>query len=140
VLHGPYWLSYQLNRALTHNNNVSEKWYPTLLPGWNVESLRDTPVWWYTGGWDDPKAVVEEPVEVFEVGGGAGGWVHPPTLSMYTHTHTHSSTHTQQYTHAHSSTHMHKAVHTQTESYTHAHSVTHTQDSFPHSCFNKTKR
>ena len=33
------------------------------FPEWNVDSLRDTPIWWYTGGKeDDPKAVVPEPV------------------------------------------------------------------------------
>mmetsp|Transcript_20510 Transcript_20510/g.33243 ORF Transcript_20510/g.33243 Transcript_20510/m.33243 type:complete len:250 (+) Transcript_20510:257-1006(+) len=36
------------------------------FPNWNIESLRETPIWWYNGGQDDPKAVVEEPTEVFD--------------------------------------------------------------------------
>jgi hypothetical protein len=33
---------HQLNRVLTHNNNVSEKWYPTLLAGQPEIVLRTT--------------------------------------------------------------------------------------------------
>lgn len=55
------------------------------FPGWNVASLRETPIWWYNGGEEDARAVVQEPVEVFEErmtalkewiagrGGGGGG-------------------------------------------------------------------